>query len=124
MAEQMIKPFEKDDLVLFEQKIWSVADIVNTHLGYRTFLIVNLVTGEERCVAKHQIEHFIVPVLQEGLSLEEFLASTTDDKPVTAASATRHVDVNEADMVEVANQRLSEKTVSQTKWAVNLFRGM
>ena len=44
-----------------------------------------------------------------------------DEEPKEAVG--RHAALTENDLTDLANQRLSERTTSQTRWAVALFRG-
>ena len=52
------KEYFKGDLVLHNSNVCIIREILQSPLGYRTFMINDLATGEEMNVSKHSLELF------------------------------------------------------------------
>ena len=88
-CNEQCKKFEVDQLVVFEHKICMVKAIIPTHLGFSTYTVVNIDSGEEYSVGKHRLCAFDFLEMDEAefSSLQVLLgklnqtASTSNSEP-------------------------------------------
>jgi hypothetical protein len=109
--------YDIGELVLYKDEVCLVTDIQATPLGFSRYQLSSLDSGELHTVAKHEISKV------DFLDMDDTIAFEIDDqKP--AKIAKRHAELDDQDLDEVARQRLSAKTESQTRWAVAVFKGI
>jgi hypothetical protein len=112
--------------------------VEKTRLGFNTYLVNNVESGDEFWAPKHSLEMFSVgaeaPVLEVDWDIPVRLEPDNVDVPMVNADqalinvdvtdkSTRYALLTEDDMDEVARQRLSHNTEYQTRWSVNLLKG-
>jgi hypothetical protein len=56
--------------------------------------------------------------------MDDTIAFEIDDENPPKLVKKRHAELNDQDLDEVARQRLSAKTESQTRWAAEVLKGM
>jgi hypothetical protein len=115
--------FQVGDLVQYGERLCVLTNIVPTHLGFRTFTISEVDTGQTFNVAKHLLEQVDLLGLDEPINFDIQNNASVSDTNVANPSTSRHVVCSEEEIVQVARKRLSAKTEAQTKWAVSLFKG-
>ena len=98
--------------------VCQVKNIEKNALGITEYVVEFVDTGDLDRVKKHELTELEI----EDLDNKAFSVPNFQVSDVKTAS-TRHVWVNEEQINAVANARLSEKTESQTRWAVSLFKG-
>ena len=136
MAAQHLQPFTVNEVVKCKGKICLITDIRNV-LGFNEFTLVDIDTGSTLIARRYQMERSdevaaaLLPEFQ--LSDDHLIATTEDidmplldhddasDQPDT--NSTRWARVTEDDINNLAANRHSHHTGSQTKWAVRLFKG-
>jgi hypothetical protein len=122
--------FDVGDLVYFEGKLCFVNSVDRSQLGFHTYVLTDTNNGSEYRAHKHKLEHFIVdndvdvlevdwdvPLIDEVDQIEK---EHVNAEP----TSTRHIVMSDNDIDEVAKQRLSINTEHQTRWAVNLLKGL
>ena len=131
-AERIIV-FKKDDYVLCQGTICIITRINASALGFNTYTVQNIDTGQEYTVAKHCLSKVDVQELnlEKTFDLqcnwddwtpvtEEILQVThTEDPGLPASTSTKkkwYVDLSETDIDELEKKRLCPNTDRQTKW--------
>jgi hypothetical protein len=132
-SNEMAFQYKVGDLVLYKSNLSVVTNINFTNLGFNMYQIADVVSGEQWQVAKHHIEAFVGEDCETEVDWDVPLVVDVPDCDVSnksasvniapSASGGRHVLLTDAEIDDVARQRLSVHTENQTKWAVNLFKG-
>lgn len=117
--------FEVGDIVVYDNNLYMLDSIQNTHLGYRSYNIRSLENGTILNVSKHLISKPEITDLDisEINWDDEIEENVSESGPQNNIQGNRHVIMSEEEINEVAAARLSHNTEAQTKWAANLFRG-
>ena len=118
--------FEIGDPVIFNSRVCVVQAVQNTHLGYKSYNIVDCETGKECNMSKHQLtKPKITECNMQDVNWDENLVFVELSDPVTGLTVqpTRHVQMNEDEIDQIAQSRLSANSEKQTKWVVNMLKG-
>jgi hypothetical protein len=130
--------YNSGDLVIHNGQLCIVRNVEKTRLGFNSYLLNNVESGDEFWAPKHSLEMFSVgdeaPILEVDWDIpvkvdpgDVDVQIVNADQPLTNVDvtdkSTRYVELTEDDMDEVARQRLSHNTEYQTRWYVNLLKG-
>ena len=138
---------------MYKNKMCVITDVIPTHLGFNSYCIEDLVTGEEFSVAKHCLKAVEFEEMTDPDSdLAEWQANferdmdkhkqkvgshcVQEDEPYVTihgladssdspapAKKQRHASMTEEELVQLEGKRLCANTQKQTKWAVALLKG-
>ena len=144
--EGTAESFAVGDICIYAGQLCVVEDIAETPLGFRRYSINNVDSGESINVQRHSIAKPEIEILDDGdinwdneivmqdtseprnletTTTEHVLApidTNVQQEPVQL-NKTRHAQLTDDDIDNVAKQRLSVSTKNQTRWAVNVLRG-
>jgi hypothetical protein len=115
--------YQLGQLVMFDNNICQLIDIQLTNLGFRKYQLCDLDKGTYYEVAKHQLRDVDFLELDENMLLEANENENIDNNVEASTSKGRFADLTDSEVDDVAKRRLSEKTESQTRWAVNILKG-
>ena len=124
MATQSV--FTEKEIVLYRNAKCMIQNIEKSVLGFNLYNIIDIDTGEVHLVNKHEIQVTDLPEMDwdTDIILEEIESDAENDENEEKENLPRrHAELDDEEIEEVANQRLSRSTGHQTKWAVNLFKG-
>ena len=118
MAASQPDRFDIGDPVIFNNKVSIVQDVQNTHLGYKSYNVVDYESGNEFNVSKHQLTK---PTITEcnikDVSWDEdiLFVEPSDAVNKPTAQQSRHVDLNADEIDQIAQSKLSINSEKQTK---------
>jgi hypothetical protein len=132
-----VQKYSVGDIVSYKDSVCVINDVVQNVLGYQTYVICDLDTGEISNVAKHTIssvecvsideEVFPQMLWDNALDVDEQFKNDDFESVVESESVPqkkkRHVEMSAEEIDAVAKKRLSDSTEKQTKWAVYLLKG-
>ena len=115
--------YSSGDLVLYCGDLCVVKSVQRSVLGCNAYHISDVVSGLERTVSKHELGSFDID--EEDDLTEVDMDVEQPEQPLASTSGVaRHVQLSEAEIDDVARQRLSTNTEHQTRWSVSLLKGM
>jgi len=122
-------PFAVGEIVKCKDKTCMITSISH-QLGFNRFSITDIDTGHtfrafgyelSRCA---EITAALLPEMFEGQMVEEEAATPDAEADMSVERGPRWAMLSEAELDEIAENRHSKHTATQTKWAAKVFRGM
>ena len=131
MASETMSPLATGDIVRFQQAACMITGIQKA-LGYNQYRVVDLNTGVTHVAFSYQLIRY--PAVMEAVKRSlmedvdfEMEAVHEGEEVVTTnnevAVKSRWSECSEMEVIKLAENRHSDKTVKSTDWAVRLFRG-
>ena len=131
-VETLPDQFSVCEVVVYGNQLHRVQQVLNTHLGFKSYQVKNVTTGELFDVGKHLLSKpFVEDILlanidwdadvKESDVIHGELADVVELEEIKPVP--RHAVLTEMEIDGIAQARLSENSEKQTKWAVSLFKG-
>ena len=129
----MVKTWKVGQMCAYKGSLCIIDEICDSPLGFRLFKISNYDNGTVHTeVAKHELHEVVIQELTEADFKAEQLVPTPEEATVeellatveetTVTKPSRHADLSEVDLDEVAKKRLSAHTDYQTRWEYSKVR--
>ena len=131
-VETVPDQFTVGEVVVYGNQLHRVQQVQNTHLGFKSYQVKNVITGELFDVGKHLLSKPVVEDIllqnidwdtdvKESDVIHGEVADVVQLEEIEPVG--RHAVLTEAEIDGIAQARLSENSEKQTKWAVLLFKG-
>ena len=110
------------DLVTTENRLCYVEKVDNT-LGYNQYTLVDIDSGVSLIKSRYQFQHVDLDMLTEGELNVDIENLDGKKKEETIEKEKRFTTVSTEEIDALALNRTSQRTKSQTNWAVSIFKG-